>query len=154
MNKFMKAAIEEGKIGISFREGGPFGAIVVKDGKIIARGHNKVILTNDPTAHAEIVAIREASRVLGRFDLSDCELYTSCEPCPMCYGAIYWARIEKVFYGATRHDAKNIGFDDEKIYEILSNKTKDNQTLLKNIERDACLELFEIYEKDDKKELY
>lgn len=152
--KFMDIAIEEAKKGIEKRDGGPFGAVIVKDGKVIATGHNEVICSHDPTAHAEIVAIRKASKVLERFDLSDCELYTTCEPCPMCFGAIHWAKIRKVYYGATRHDAKEIGFDDEYIYEVLSNKTRDKKLSMENVERDNCLEIFKVYEKDEKKELY
>ncbi|MBC7921712.1 MAG: nucleoside deaminase [Ferruginibacter sp.] len=98
-------------------EGGPFGAVVVKGGRIIARGNNRVTSTNDPTAHAEVVAIREACRLLGTFDLRGCELYTSCEPCPMCLGAIYWARFDKVYFANTRHDAADAGFDDALIYQ-------------------------------------
>lgn len=150
----MDIAIEEAKKGIEKRDGGPFGAVIVKDGKVIATGHNEVICSHDPTAHAEIVAIRKASKVLERFDLSDCELYTTCEPCPMCFGAIHWAKIRKVYYGATRHDAKEIGFDDEYIYEVLSNKTRDKKLSMENVERDNCLEIFKVYEKDEKKELY
>lgn len=97
--------------------GGPFGAVVVKDGKIIARGFNRVISTNDPTAHAEVVAIREACKFLNSFQLDGCEIYTSCEPCPMCMAAIYWARPEKVYYGNTKVDAAKIGFDDQFIYD-------------------------------------
>ena len=152
--KFMDIAIEEAKKGIEKRDGGPFGAVIVKDGKVIATGHNEVICSHDPTAHAEMVVIRKASKVLERFDLSDCELYTTCEPCPMCFGAIHWAKIKKVYYGATRHDAKEIGFDVEYIYEVLSNKIKDKNLSMENAERDNCLEIFKVYEKDEKKELY
>ena len=101
-------------------DGGPFGAVIVKDGKIIARGANRVTASVDPTAHAEVNAIREAARVLGTFDLSGCEIYTSCEPCPMCLGAIYWAHLDKVYYGNTKADAKEIGFDDSFIYDELA----------------------------------
>jgi len=97
--------------------GGPFGAVIVKDGEIIARGFNQVTNTNDPTTHAEVSAIRAAANKLGTFDLSGCEIYTSCEPCPMCLGAIYWAHIDRIYYGNTKSDAKDIGFDDSFIYE-------------------------------------
>ena len=97
-------------------EGGPFGAVVVRNGEIIAEGWNQVTSTNDPTAHAEVVAIRAACAKLDRFDLSDCEMFASCEPCPMCLGAIYWARFRRLYYANTRHDAAQIGFDDEHIY--------------------------------------
>jgi len=100
--------------------GGPFGAVIVKDGRIIAEGVNLVTPANDPTAHAEIVAIREACRVLGRFHLSGCEIYASCEPCPMCMGAIYWARLDRVFHAATQADAAGAGFDDALIHEALA----------------------------------
>lgn len=99
--------------------GGPFGAVIVKDGKVVAKGVNRVTATNDPTAHAEVNAIREAAKSLKTFNLKGCEIYTSCEPCPMCLGAIYWARIDKIFYGNTKTDAKTIGFDDSFIYDEL-----------------------------------
>jgi len=153
-NKYMEIAINEAKLGIEKRHGGPFGAIIVKDGKIIAQNHNRVIETNDPTAHAEMLVIREASKILNTFDLSECILYTSCEPCPMCYAAVHWAKIPIVYYGATKHDAKTIGFDDEYIYEVLLGKAKDNKLSLKNISRDSALKIFSLYEKDDKKCLY
>lgn len=154
MNKFMKKAIEEAEKGIAVRDGGPFGAVIVKDNKIIAFGHNKVISSNDPTAHAEIVAIREASRILQRFDLSDCELYTTCEPCPMCYSAIHWAKISRVYYGATRTDAKNVGFDDQYLYDVLSNKISDTKLTLEELERKSCLKVFNDYIKDDERKGY
>lgn len=113
----MRAAIEEADAGLRSNRGGPFGCVIVRQGKIIARGNNRVTSTNDPTAHAEVTAIREACRDLGTFSLADCELYTSCEPCPMCLAAIYWARIPTVFYGNTRADAAAIGFDDDFIYQ-------------------------------------
>ncbi|HOS49133.1 MAG TPA: nucleoside deaminase, partial [Bacteroidia bacterium] len=122
---FMKAAILAASEGLKLGKGGPFGAVVVKDGKIIAVGSNHVTSTNDPTAHAEVMAIREACRVLGTYQLSDCEIYTSCEPCPMCMGAIYWARPKKVYYASTRHDAAAAGFDDSFIYDELNVDPKD-----------------------------
>ena len=102
--------------------GGPFGAVIVKDGKIVAEGSNCVTLNNDPTAHAEVTTIRKACTALNTFDLSGCEIYTSCEPCPMCLSAIYWARIERIYYGCNKVDAKNIGFDDSFIYEQIELK--------------------------------
>ena len=102
--------------------GGPFGAVVVKDGRVIAAGTNSVTSTNDPTAHAEVIAIREACRVLGTFQLTGCEIYTSCEPCPMCLGAIYWARPDRVYFAATASDAADAGFDDSLIYEELKRR--------------------------------
>ncbi|HOM91348.1 MAG TPA: nucleoside deaminase, partial [Bacteroidia bacterium] len=112
-NHFMEEAVALSKKAITDNEGGPFGCVVVKDGKIIAKGNNKVTSTNDPTAHAEIVAIREACKALNSFQLDDCEIYTSCEPCPMCLGAIYWARPDVVYFANTRQEAAAIGFDDE-----------------------------------------
>ncbi len=120
MNEFMNRAIELSREGMRRGDGGPFGAVIVQNGQIIAEGNNEVLTTNDPTAHAEVVAIRRACATLGRFDLSDCELYTSCEPCPMCFGAIYWARPQKVYYANTRTDAAAIEFDDSFIYDELA----------------------------------
>ena len=117
--QLMSQAISLSQENVRSGKGGPFGAIIVKEGKIIAQAHNQVISTNDPTAHAEIVAIREACRVLQTFQLQGCELYTSCEPCPMCLGAIYWARLDKVYYANTKMDAAKIGFDDQFIYDEL-----------------------------------
>ncbi|HVS53560.1 MAG TPA: nucleoside deaminase [Opitutaceae bacterium] len=113
---FMREAIQEAEAGLRSGRGGPFGCVIVRAGKIVARGSNRVTSTNDPTAHAEVTAIRDACRALNTFSLEDCELYTSCEPCPMCLAAIYWARITKIFYGNTRADAAAIGFDDDFIY--------------------------------------
>ena len=101
-------------------QGGPFGAVIVKDGKIIAEGYNQVTSTNDPTAHAEIVAIRNACAALGTFSLAGCEIYASCEPCPMCFASIYWARIDRIYYGNSRHDAARIGFDDEFLHREIA----------------------------------
>lgn len=112
----MLAAIRLAKTGMKKNAGGPFGCVIVKDGKIIARAHNAVTSLNDPTAHAEVVAIRKACKKLQRFELTGCELYASCEPCPMCFGAIYWARPQKVFFASTRVDAAVAGFDDDFIY--------------------------------------
>ncbi|MDD5717714.1 MAG: nucleoside deaminase [Sulfuricurvum sp.] len=117
----MQIAHDEAVFGMEHNHGGPFGALIVRNEEIIAAAHNEVLLTNDPTAHAEINAIRKASRNLGRFDLSDCVLYTTCYPCPMCMGAILWARIPTVYYGATEADAAEGGFDDEKFHTFLKN---------------------------------
>lgn len=114
---FMREALKEARFNMKHKNGGPFGAIVVKDGQIIARGANRVIETNDPTNHAEIVAIREACRVLDTYQLTGCTIYSSCEPCPMCLGAIYWARPESLYFAATREDADKAGFDDKHIYD-------------------------------------
>ena len=113
---FMRRALALAAEGMNGNAGGPFGAVIVKDGRIVAEGCNRVTSTNDPTAHAEVVAIREACRALGTFDLSGAEIYASCEPCPMCLAAIYWARLARIYYANTRIDAARIGFDDEHIY--------------------------------------
>lgn len=117
--KFMVEAIKMAQNGIRNNEGGPFGAVVVKNGEIIGRGNNRVTSTNDPSAHAEVVAIRDACNKLGSFQLEGCDIYTSCEPCPMCLGAIYWARPDKVYFGCTKKDAAEIDFDDDFIYREL-----------------------------------
>lgn len=109
--------------------GGPFGAVIVKDGKEVATGVNRVTAHNDPTAHAEVNAIRKAARKLGTFDLSGCEIYTSCEPCPMCLGAVYWAHLDKMYYGNTKTDAKNIGFDDSFIYDEIDLKPSERRLI-------------------------
>lgn len=117
--QFMLEAIRLSSEGMSNNEGGPFGCVIVSNGKIVGTGHNKVTSTNDPTAHAEITAIRNACHALKTFQLDNCELYTSCEPCPMCLGAIYWARIKKIYFACSRYDAASIGFDDDFIYTEL-----------------------------------
>ncbi len=118
MNKnFLKQAIALSELKMKAGVGGPFGAIIVKDDQVIAEGWNQVTSTNDPTAHAEVVAIRKAAHALGSFDLSGCEIYSSCEPCPMCLSAIYWARLNKIYFANTRHEAAKIGFDDNFLYE-------------------------------------
>lgn len=116
---FMKLAIEQSRLGMEAGHGGPFGCVIVKDGVVLAATHNKVLSGNDPTAHAEVEAIREACRKLNDFQLTGCEIYASCEPCPMCMGAIYWARPDKVYFSANREDAAGAGFDDAFIYEEL-----------------------------------
>lgn len=115
----MEIAYDEAVSGMEANDGGPFGAVIVRNGEVIARAHNEVLSTNDPTAHAEILAIRRASAVLGNFDLSECILYTTCYPCPMCMGAVLWARIPTVYYGATMQDAAEGGFDDERFYTMI-----------------------------------
>ncbi len=145
MNEFMKKALESAKTGIDNKEGGPFGACIVdKDNKIVSVGHNKVLKNNDPTAHAEIEAIRNACEILNTYDLTGCTIYTTCEPCPMCLSACVWANIKTIYYGCTQNDADKIGFRDADIYEYLKGNNKD---LLKtiNINRDNCLEIFNEY---------
>lgn len=148
---FINEAAQEALEGVKKGDGGPFGAVVVKDNRVIARAHNEVIKNNDPTDHAEMIAIRSAAKVLGRFDLSDCELYTSCEPCPMCFSAIHWAKIEKVYYGCTREDAAAIGFDDEYIYDVIKGKADKKRVELQQIDKGMCLKAFEEWKaKEDK----
>ncbi len=148
--KFMIEAIELSIENVK-NGGGPFGAVIVKDGEIIARGANSVTKINDPTAHAEVNAIREAARKLGTFDLSGCEIYTSCEPCPMCLGAIYWAHLDKIYYANTKIDAKNIGFDDSFIYEELEKPLSERNVQAIQMEREKALKAFKLWEaKDDK----
>ena len=131
--------------------GGPFGCVIVKENKIISEGFNKVTLTNDPTAHGEIVAIREACNKLNTFNLSGCELYSTCEPCPMCLSAIYWSHIDKIFYANTREDAKNIEFDDSFIYSEINKKIQDRKIQMVQMHRDEALKAFKIWdEKVDK----
>jgi guanine deaminase len=154
MNKFMKAAISEAEVAIQSGIGGPFGAVVVKDGVIIGRGHNEVIANHDPTAHAEMQAIREAAQKLGTHDLGGCTIYATSEPCPMCYSAIHWARIDKIYYGCSRKDAADIGFDDELIYDVLRGKARHARLTEEQIDREACLGPFKAWDKSDKKILY
>ena len=143
MNKFMRMAIKEAKKGIESHHGGPFGAVIVKDGKVVGKGHNQVLKNNDPTCHGEIMAIHKACKNLKTFDLSGCELYTTGEPCPMCYAAILWANIDKVYYGCTIQDNENIGFRDKKFYEMQQPEIRNN--VVKELDREKCLELFEYY---------
>ncbi len=148
--KFMQRAIELSIESVK-NGGGPFGAVIVKDGKIIAEASNSVTKDNDPTAHAEINAIRIAAKKLNTFNLSGCEIYTSCEPCPMCLGAIYWARIDKIYYANTREDAKNIGFDDSFIYDEISKPINKRAIPTIQIMREEALKAFKDWqEKDDK----
>ena len=143
----MEIAKQNAEEGIKKGEGGPFGAVIVdKEGNIISNGNNRVIMEKDPTAHAEISAIREACKKLNTYDLSEYILYTSCEPCPMCLSAIIWANIKKVYYGCTKEDAGEIGFRDDMIYEYLKDKKKD-LIHLEKLDRESCLEVFEKYEK-------
>ena len=144
--KFMAKAIELSINSVN-TIGGPFGSVIVKDNKIIAEGSNKVTFLNDPTAHGEVVAIREACKKLKTFDLSGCEIYTSCEPCPMCLSAIYWSRLDKIYYANTREDAKNIDFDDSFIYLEIPKKIGDRKIKMIQMLRDDALKAFEIWDK-------
>jgi guanine deaminase len=154
MEKFMQIAIDEAREGMEQNHGGPFGAIVVKDGKIISRAHNRVLVTNDPTAHAEVLAIRKASEVLDKFDLSDCEIYTSSQPCPMCLAAIYWARIKKVYFGTNKEDVAAIGFDDSLFYKLIRGDADKSPLEIINIDRKECLELLKEWDEKTDKEMY
>jgi tRNA(Arg) A34 adenosine deaminase TadA len=147
----MKKACELSELSIQ-RGGGPFGCVICgPDGSIVGKGHNMVTINIDPTQHAEIVAIRDACHYLDTFDLSGCILYTTCEPCPMCLSAIYWSHINNVYYGNTRNDAKNIGFDDDYIYEEISKPVKERSIKMERIGEDDAKYAFEIWlEKDDK----
>lgn len=142
MDKYMKIAFDE---AYDNQDGGPFGAIILKNNEVIAISHNKVLKNNDPTAHAEVEAIRMACSKLGTYDLTGCVLYTTCEPCPMCLSAIIWANIKEVYFGCTREDAESIGFKDNMIYEYLKGNNP-NLINFKKINHDECLELFEKYD--------
>ena len=144
MPSFMQLAIEEAREGIHAHEGGPFGTVIVKGGVVVGKGHNEVLKRHDPTCHGEIMAIRDACANLGTHDLSGCVLYTTGEPCPMCFGAILWANIDKVYYGCNVSDTEKIGFRDEKFYEFGADAEKKGQFLTEQ-EREACLALYEEY---------
>ncbi|WP_224485435.1 nucleoside deaminase [Robertkochia aurantiaca] len=149
--RFMKEAIDLARKGMHNNSGGPFGAIVVMNGEIVGRGFNRVTSTIDPTAHAEIVAIRDACHFLNRGDLSGCTLYTSCEPCPMCLGAIYWSRPDRVVYACTQNDAASVGFDDEFIYREIGQSPEDRKILMENKLRKEGYDMMkEWLEKEDR----
>ena len=151
---FMQKAIALAAENVNLDNGGPFGAVVVKDGKVIGKGINLVTSTTDPTAHAEIVAIREACKTLGKVDLSDCEIYTSCEPCPMCLGSIYWARLGKLYYAATKDDAEKAGFIDARIYREFSLSKTQRSIPSVQMLRDEALKVLEAWERSDRKISY
>ena len=143
MNKFMRMAINEAKKGITSHHGGPFGAVIVKDGVVIAKGHNQVLKNNDPTCHGEMMAIHKACKKLKTFDLTGCEIYTTGYPCPMCMSAIMWANINKIYYGCNVIDTDGIGFRDAKFYEMQrEDKMKE---FVKEVDREACLKLYSDY---------
>lgn len=147
MDKFMKIAIEEARLGINSGHGGPFGCVIVKDGEIVGKGHNEVIKCSDPTCHGEVMAIRDACQKLGTHDLTGCELYTTAEPCPMCRGAILWANIRKVYFGCNIADTDSIGFRDKVFYEGEHNFSEE-------LDRKECLEVFDEYRKVKDKKHY
>ena len=155
MNEYMIEAIKIAEDNLKTNVGGPFGAVVVKDGKIIGKGSNHVLKNNDPTAHAEIMAIKDACKNINSYDLNGCILYTSCYPCPMCLSAIIWSNIKKVYYGNTKEDAKNIGFRDDFIYEYIKKENKDKNVLdLEEINREETIKTFEKFVKKDNKTIY
>lgn len=147
MNIFMQQAVKEAKKGVVQNHGGPFGAVIVKDGHIVSKAHNRVLKENDPTAHAEINAIKKASKKLGTYDLGGCEIYTTCMPCPMCLGAIRWANISKIYYGATSRDAEDIGFRDKEFYD------REPEAMV-NTDRQECLEPFKLWDVKEDKVVY
>ncbi len=140
--RWMRRAVAEARRGVTAGEGGPFGAVVVRAGVVVARAHNRVIASNDPTAHAEIVALRRASRKLGRFHLDDCEVFTTCEPCPMCLAAMHWARIPVFHFGCTRRDAARIGFADKDIYDSIAGRPVKGAPRGRPLLRGECLGVF------------
>lgn len=152
MNRYMEEALKEAYSGINAGHGGPFGSVVVRNGKIIGRGHNQVVVNNDPTCHGEIMAIRDACAAEGSFSLKGCEIYTTSEPCPMCLGAILWAGIDKIYYGCNIADAEDIGFADSDFYKVLKGEVSAFE--ITETDRAECLELFEKYKAIDSKVLY
>lgn len=154
MNKFMKVAINEAKSGIKNGHGGPFGAVIIKNGKIVGKGHNKVVVNNDPTCHGEVDAIRDACKNLNSFDLSGCEIFSTSEPCPMCLSAILWSNLEKVYYGCTIADNDFIGFRDKDFYKLLKISTKNLSNKIQQIDYEECMKLFEKYNKIKNKTKY
>ena len=152
-NEFMKRAIELSIKSVN-NGGGPFGSVIVKGDKIIAEGSNKVTSNNDPTAHGEIVAVREACKKLNNFSLNGCELYSTCEPCPMCLSAIYWARIDKIYYANTREDARKIDFDDSLIYTELQKNIDKRKIPMIQMMRNEALKAFEMWDKKTDKVKY
>ena len=149
--EFMEIAANEAREGIINHDGGPFGAVVVKNGEVIASGHNRVLSSDDSTCHGEIDAIRKAENKLGTYDLSNCELYTTGEPCPMCLAAILWANIEKVYYGCRLSDSEKIGFRDAKFDKMMGGRSGLPEGFMEEKDREMCLEVFEKYEKMEAK---
>jgi tRNA(Arg) A34 adenosine deaminase TadA len=153
-NVFMARAIELSVENVRSGRGGPFGAVIVKDGSVVAEGANQVTSTNDPTAHAEVIAIREACRKLGIFELKDCELYTSCEPCPMCLGAIYWARLSRLYFASVAADASQAGFDDSFIYHEFAQPHSERGIPMVQMMREEALAGFRAWQEKPNKTLY
>ena len=152
--KFMQEAIALSQKSVDHNDGGPFGCVIVKDDVIIGRGHNMVTSTNDPTAHAEVVAIRDACKTLHNFQLDGCEVYTSCEPCPMCLGAIYWARPKIIYYANSREDAATFGFDDSMIYDEMAADKDKRKIPIKSIAREDALKIFINWKNKEEKTSY
>lgn len=152
--KFMLEAIALSQLGIDNNHGGPFGCVIVKDDIIVGRGNNKVTSTNDPTAHAEVVAIRDACKNLDTFQLEGCEVYTSCEPCPMCLGAIYWARPKVIYYANNRQDAADIGFDDSMIYDEMAADIGSRKIPILSLGRKEALKVFNTWKNKEDKTAY
>lgn len=153
MFRLIHIAIDEARRGMQNNHGGPFGAVIVKDGGIISTAHNEVLSSKDPTAHAEMLAIRRASQQLGKFDLSDCEIFTTSQPCPMCFAAICWARIKRIHYGTTTEEVASAGFDDSHIYSIIKGE-QTAEVELSIIQREACLELLQEWDNKKDKQIY
>ncbi len=151
---FMQMAIELSEYNVRQGQGGPFGAVIVKDGMVVARSANKVVPTNDPTAHAEVSAIRLACQELGTYNLAGCEIYTSCEPCPMCLGAIYWAHIDKIYYANNKADAATIGFDDHFIYDELDLPMEKRKLPIVQLMRNEALNAFKLWSESEDKTAY
>jgi guanine deaminase len=151
---FMRMAIALSKQNVTEGLGGPFGAVIVKDGEVVAASANKVVPSNDPTAHAEVSAIRLACQKMNTYNLEGCVIYTSCEPCPMCLGAIYWARLNKIYYANTKADAAHINFDDQFIYEELDRPMNERKLPVEQLLRDEALEAFRMWEKNESKTHY
>ena len=154
MNKYMEMAINEAKKGIKNGHGGPFGAVIVKDGVVIGRGHNKVVKNGDPTMHGEMAAIKNACKNINRISLKGAEIYTTGEPCPMCLGAILWADIDKIYYGCTIKENEMIGFRDNIFYKKLELSTEKMKSKIKQVDHDECLKLFEEYKNINDKTIY
>lgn len=151
---WIRLAVEESFKGMRNGHGGPFGCVIVKDDELISAGHNEVLTSNDPTAHAEVVAIRRACEKLGSYQLSDCIIYTSCEPCPMCLGAIYWARPKAIYFANTKKDAASIGFDDQFIYEELELPLTDRKLSIEHIHYPEAIHAFDEWKNKNDKKLY
>mgnify|MGYP001168711923 CR=1 FL=1 len=147
--RLMRAAITEAAAGVAAGDGGPFGAVIVREGRVIARAHNQVVGLKDPSAHAEVQAIRAACRALDTFDLSGCEIYATCEPCPMCFAAIHWARLDRLHFGASRSDAAAVGFDDAAIYDVLAGRRPPGFTVNANVDADDCRHLLKQWHAND-----